>query len=191
MNSCVRIDRLASHFLDLAHLDEAAVERGIEQAQARGRLASFGDRRGARENQHFVRDLRRGNPDLGAVHDVNIAAAFRRRLQLRGFEAGIRLGHREAGFLLAGGDRRQHAALLLLGAVNDDRIETENIHVNGGSAGQPGARRRDRLHHDRGFGHAEARAAKGLRNADAEPAVGGERAIKLFGKFSVAVALSQ
>ena len=28
----VRVDRLASHFLDLAHLDEAAIERGIEQA---------------------------------------------------------------------------------------------------------------------------------------------------------------
>ena len=28
----VRIDRLAAHLFDLAHLDEAAVERGVEQA---------------------------------------------------------------------------------------------------------------------------------------------------------------
>ena len=147
------------------------------------------DRRGAREDQHLVGDLRGGNPDLGAVDDVNVAAALGAGLQLCGFEAGIRLGHREAGFFLAGDDRRQHAALLLLGAVNDDRIEAENIHVHGGRAGQAGARRGDGLHHDGGFGDAEARAAIGFRDADAEPAVVGERAIELFGKFAVAVAL--
>jgi hypothetical protein len=45
------------------------------------------------------------------------------------------------------------------------------------------------VHHDGGFGHAETRPAIGLRNADTEPAIGGERAIKLLGKFTVAVAL--
>ncbi len=126
--------------------------------------------------------------NLRAIDGVAVAAPFRARLQLRGFEARVRLGHRETGFFLAGRDRRQHAALLFLGAVNDDRIETEYIHVHGGSPGQPGARRGDSLHHDRGFADAETRPAVSLRDTHAEPAGIGERAIKFFGKFAVTVA---
>jgi hypothetical protein len=44
------------------------------------------------------------------------------------------------------------------------------------------------VHHDRRLGDAEAGAAIGLRDADAEPAVVGERAIELLGEFAVAVA---
>jgi hypothetical protein len=60
--------------------------------------------------------------------------------------------------------------------------------VHGGSPGKARAGSRDRFHHDRGLGDAETRAAIGLRNADAEPAIGGDGAAEIFGKFPVAVA---
>jgi hypothetical protein len=44
------------------------------------------------------------------------------------------------------------------------------------------------VHHHRGFGDAETRSAECFRNTDAEPAIGGQRAMELFGKFAVAVA---
>ena len=185
----VGIDRLASHLLDLAHLDEAAIERGVEQAQSFCRLAHLFDRHGTRQDQHLVGDLRRGDPDFRAVDNVAVAAAFGLGLELRGFEAGIGFGHGEAGFFLAGGDRRQHAALLFVGAVNHDRVEPENVHVHGGRAGQSGAGGRDRFHDDRSFGDTEARAAIGFRHADAEPAGIGDGTPKFLGKLTVAVAL--
>ncbi len=115
--------------------------------------------------------------------------AFRGGLELCGFQACVRLGHRKAGFFLSRSDRRQHAAFLLRGAVKHHGMEPENIHVHGGSAGQPGAGGGDGVHHRGGFGDAEARAAELLRDADAEPAAVGDRAIEFLGKVSVAVAL--
>jgi hypothetical protein len=61
--------------------------------------------------------------------------------------------------------------------------------MHGRRAGKAGPGRRDGFHHDGGIGDAEARAAISLRDADTEPAVGGERAIKLVGEFAVTVAL--
>jgi len=150
---------------------------------------SLGDRRRAGEDQHFVGDLRRRNPDLRAVDDVDIGAAFGPGLDLRGLEAGIGLRHREVGLLLASGDRRQHPTFLLFAGVNRHRVEPENVHVNGRRAGKAGARLRDRLHHQGSLGDAEARADIGLRNADCEPAVIGKCEIEFFRKFSVAIAL--
>jgi hypothetical protein len=61
--------------------------------------------------------------------------------------------------------------------------------MHGRRAGKAGPGRRDGSHHDGGFGDAEARAAISLRDAHAQPAVGGERAMKRFREFPVAVAL--
>ena len=189
MNSAFEIDRLAPHLLDLAHRDEAPVERGVEQAQPVAPPAGLVARRGAREDQHPLRDLRRRDPDLGAIDDIAVAAPHRPRLDPRGVEPGIGLGHREAGFLGSGDERRQHAALLLLAAEADDRVQPEDVHVHGRRARHPGARFGDRLHHDRGLGDAEARAAIGFRHADAEPAAGGQGAMQLVRKAAIAVAL--
>ena len=114
----VGVDCLAAHFRDLAHLDVTAIERRIEQAETVGGFAAAAERRRARQEQHFVSDLRGGNPNLCAADDINVAAALRPRFNLAGLEPGIGLGHRETGFFLARCDRRQHAALLLLAAVN-------------------------------------------------------------------------
>ncbi len=110
-------------------------------------------------------------------------------LQLCGLKAGIGFGHREAGFFLAGDDRRQHAALLLLGAVDHDRVEAEDVHVHGGSAGKSGAGRGDSMHHHRGFADAEPGAAISFRDTNAEPAVCRQRAVEVVGKFAVVIAL--
>jgi hypothetical protein len=45
------------------------------------------------------------------------------------------------------------------------------------------------VHHHRGFADAEPRSAVAFWNADAQPAVGRERAMKFVGKFAVAIAL--
>ncbi len=71
----VGVDRFATHLVDLAHFDEAAVERGVEQGQAVGRPASALDRRAAGQDQHPVGDLRRGGPDFCAGDEVTVAAA--------------------------------------------------------------------------------------------------------------------
>ena len=93
----VGVDRLAAHLLDLAHLDRAAVEVGVEQAQAVGRLLHLLQRRGAGQQQDLVGDLRGRDPDLLAVDDVAVAVAHGAGLELRGVEAGVGLGDGEAG----------------------------------------------------------------------------------------------
>jgi hypothetical protein len=45
------------------------------------------------------------------------------------------------------------------------------------------------VHHHRGFADAEPRSAVAFRNADAQPTVSRERAMKFVGKFAIAVAL--
>src|SRR5579883_73706 len=57
------------------------------------------------------------------------------------------------------------------------------------AARHAGARFRDRLHHDAGFGDAEPRAAIFLGNADAEPAVLGDRLMKIEREAAFSVAL--
>ena len=85
--------------------------------------------------------------------------------------------------------RRQHAPALLLGAEHHDRIEAEHVHVDRRRAGHAGAGLRDGPHHDRGFGDAEAGAAILLGNADAEPAGIGQRLVEIGGKAAFLVLL--
>ena len=185
----VGIDRLAAHLLDLAHRDPAAVEIGIEQAQAVGRAFHFLQRRGARQQQDLLGDLRGRNPDLLAVDDIFVALAHRARLQLRGVEAGVGFGHGKTGPLRTRDDRRQHPLALLLGAEHDDGIEPEHVHMHGGRARHAGAGFRDRAHHDRGIHDAETRAAIFLRDADAEPAGIRQRAMEIGGVSAFLVLL--
>ena len=82
-----------------------------------------------------------------------------------------RLGHGEAGLLAAGDQRLQPSRTLLVAAEHDDRVQAEDIHMDGGRTGKPRARGRDGLHHQCGFGHAQSGAAVFLRHGDAQPAV--------------------
>ena len=185
----VGIDGLAAHLLDLVHGDALLVEIGVEQAQALRRRLHLLQRRGARQQQDLVGDLRGGDPDLLAVDDVFVALAHRAGFQLRGVEPGVGFGHRKAGLVPAVDDRRQHARALLLGAEHDHGIEPEHVHMHGGRAGHAGARFRNRPHHDRGVGDAEPRAAILLGDADAEPAGIRQRAVEVGGIAALLVLL--
>ena len=183
----VGVDGAAAHLRDFADIDVAPVEVGVEQAQAIGAARDLFERRGAREDEHLARDLRGRDPDLLARKNVVLAVAHRLGLQLQRVEPDVRLGHREAGLVLAGNERRQHSLLLLVAAEHHDRVQPEDVHVQGRGAGQARARLGDGLHHQRRFGDAEARAAVLLRDADAEPAVVREGAVEIVRKAAVAV----
>ena len=185
----VGIDGLAAHLLDLVHGDPLAIEIGVEQAQALRRRLHLLQRRGARQQQDLLRDLRGRDPDLLAADDVFVVLAHRAGLQLRGVEPGIRLGDRKAGFFLALDDRWQHALALLPGAEHHHRVKPEHVHVHGGRAGHTGAGFRDRAHHDRGIGDAEPRAAIFFGNADTEPPGIGHRLVEIGRKAALFVLL--
>jgi hypothetical protein len=50
----IGVDGMTAHFVDDAHLDVAAIERGIEESQSSRRLAHLLGRRGAHQDQHLV-----------------------------------------------------------------------------------------------------------------------------------------
>src|SRR3546814_898637 len=126
---------------------------------------------------------------LAAVDHVLLAVPHRARLDRRGVEAGVRLGHAEAGLLLALDQRHQPAPLLLVRAVHDDRVRAEDVDVDRRGAGKCRARLGDRLEHDRRLGDTEPRAAIRLRHGDAEPAVLRHRLIEVLGEAALVVAL--
>ena len=174
----VRVDRVAAHLDDLARRHRAAVEVGIEQTQAvRGLRAVLHGRR-AREDQHLVGDLRGRRPDLAPVDNVAVTLRPRAGLHPRRVEAGVGLGHREAGFLAALDQRRQKPPPLLLRAEGDDGERAENVHVDGRTAAHRRARLGDGAHHQRRFGDPQAGAADLRRHGDAEPAGLGDRGVK-------------
>ena len=180
---------MPAHLRDLAHLDGAAVEVGVEQGHALRRPRRLLERRRARQDQHLLGDLRGRGPDLAAGDDVAVALLDRARLDVRRVEADIGLGDRKAGLFLAGDQRRQPALLLFLGAEDDDRVQAENVHVHRRGAAEPGARLRHRLHDHRRLGDAEPAAAEFLRHRDAEPAALGHRPVEFVRKAAVGVLL--
>ena len=188
MNMLFEIDGLPPHLVDLAHIDEAAVERGVEQRKPVGAFLDLIARARAREDQHRVGDLRGRGPDLGALQHIAPVLLLGAGLDRAGVEPGIGLGDGEARLDPACRERRQHAALLRIRAEAHDRVEPENIHVDRGRARHGGARLRDRAHHHRRLGDAEAGAAMLFRDADAEPAARGDRRVEFVRKDAVMVA---
>ena len=184
----VRVDGLAAHLRDLADLDACAIESRVEQREPVGRPAAGIPRRGPREDQHAVRDLRRGDPDLAAVDHVAVALAAREGAQPRRVEACVGFGDGEAGLLVAADQRRQPARLLVRRAEDDDRVQSEDVHVHGRRAREPGAGLGDRLHHDRGLDDAEPGATAGFRHRDAEPAGARDGRVEVVGKAARAIA---
>ena len=90
--------------------------------------------------------------------------------------------------MLAAHQRRQHARLLLIGAVHHDGMGPEQVDVDSRSGGERTARCRHRLHHQRGFGHPKPGAAQFFRHGDAQPATLGHRLVEVARESSVAVA---
>ena len=183
----VGVHRLAAHFFDLAHLHLAAVQVGVEQAQAVLGVLHVFQAGGAGQQQDFVRHLGGGNPDFLALDHVVIAPAFGKGFELERVQAGVGLGHAKAGLHLAADDGGQPALLLRLRAIHHHRVQAEHIHVDGRGPRQARARCRDRLHHDAGLQYAQARAAIGLRHGDAQPAGAGHGAVKVHGKAAMEV----
>ncbi len=116
-----------------------------------------------------------------------IAVFFGAGFEVCGVEAGVGFGDGEAGFFPAGDEGGEEAAFLFVGAVDDDGLEAEDVDVDGRGAGHAGAGLGDGLHHDGGFGEAEAGAAVFLGHADAEPAAGGEGGVELGGEAGALV----
>jgi len=141
-----------------AHLDVATIECGVETGSSRRSACAHPRPRGANKDQHFVRDLCRGDPDLGAVDQVNVAAALGAGLQLAGFQAGIRLGHAKQAFcspVAIGGSIRRFCSSLPYTTTG----LRPKIFICTADAPEKPPGRRDGFHHDGGFGDAEARAA--------------------------------
>ena len=109
---------LAGDLAQRTHLDarRAHVEREVGHALVLGRLGV-----GAGDEHAPVGQVGHGVPHLLAVDDPLVAVAHRPGAQTGEVAAGARLAEQLAPALLAGEHRAQEAALLLVGAVGDDR----------------------------------------------------------------------
>ncbi|MNN19673.1 hypothetical protein D3C81_1329240 [compost metagenome] len=174
----VGIDGGAAHLVDLADLDLAAVDPGVEQRQPFGRLLHLLQRRGARQQQHAVGHLRGRDPDLAPAHRIAARHLAREGLEPGGVQARIGLGHAEAGLLLAGDQWRQVTALLFVGTKHHHRIQAEHVHVHCRGAGHARAGLRNGLRHQRGLQNAKAGAAKCFRHRHAQPPACAQRLVE-------------
>ena len=136
------------------------------------------ERRGAGQQQHEIGMLYAGDPDLLAIDDVAIAAAFGEGFDFGGVGAGGRLGDGERlQAKLTGCDGGQVAALLLFRAMAQQRAH--DIHLRVACAGVgPGPV--DLFEDDGSFGDAEASTAVLDGDERGEPSGGGERLHELF-----------
>ncbi len=123
------------------------------------------------------------------MHHVVVAFAHGTRFQPGGVQAGIGFRHGETGLVLAGDQVRQPARALRRVAEHHHRVQPEDIHMDGGGAGEARAGRRDGLHHQRGLGHAQAGAAVLRRHGDSQPAVARQVDMQVVRKPALAVAL--
>ena len=93
------------------------------------------------EHDDGVGDRAVGDPILGAVDEVAIALAHRRRPLLGGIRPRLRFGQAEAADLLSSRERLEPALFLLVVAVLEHRIAEERIvHAEGDADGSAAAR---------------------------------------------------
>ena len=126
----IGVDRVAAHLFYRAHAHARPVEIRIKNREPLGPALYRVERSGAGEHQHLVCDLRCRDPDFLPRKDVIIPFPVRAQLDRGGIETCIGFGHGKAGLVLAGNQRRQHAAFLLIAAKKDDRLQAEDVHVN-------------------------------------------------------------
>jgi hypothetical protein len=132
-----------------------------------------------REERDDARAAAIGHPHLGAIEHVAVALADRRRLHGGGVGAGAGLGNGERGGDLARGEARQIAALLLVGAVGDDRVAGGVLHEIDDGTG--GARPRDLLDRQAECHRAEPGATVRLGNVEAHEPLAAEEVELLRG----------
>ena len=186
----VRIDRVAAHLGDLAHLDGAAVEVGVEQGHALRRPRRLLDRRGARQDQHLLGDLRGRGPDLAAGDDVAVALACTARVLMRVVSSptsGSVTAKQAFSLPAISGGRKRCCCSLVPNTTTG--CSPKMFMCTAEAPREPGARLRHRLHHDRRLGDAEPAAAVFLRHRDAEPAALGHRLVEFVRKPALGVLL--
>src|ERR1700694_6172738 len=122
------------------------------------------------------------------MNDVTIRNLLREGFDAGRIKPGIRLSETETALVFACDQPRTPAGFLLRRALHDDGMRSEQIDMHRRRRRHSAAVACDFMHHDRGFGHAETRAAKFFRHRDAEPAGVGHRAMKLKWKYAVIVA---
>src|SRR5581483_10919790 len=106
--------------------------------------------------------------DLLTVDHVMVAFTPREGLDARGFRSGVRLGDaKRLQAQLTGGDPRQVTLFLLGAAIFQNRCHRVHLGMTGNGVAPATV---DLLENERGFDHAETRAAVLLRNQRRQPA---------------------
>ena len=105
-----------------------------------------------------------------------------------GVRASVGLGETERHLVLPLHRAQDPAGFLLNRAVNHDRVRPEQIDVHRRRRGHAAAVAGHLVHHHRGFGDAQARAAVRHRHGDAQPAGFGHRTMEGMREFAVFVA---
>ena len=145
----VGVDGAAAHFLDAFHFEawRGSVEVDAEHGEAFGGFLDVFEGRGAGEEDHFLRDLRAGDPDLLAGDGVAVAVAGGGGFELEGVEAGVGLGDAEADAIGAVDDFGDGGFELLLVAEAGEGLGSVDVGVNGLSACHAGTGLGDGLEH--------------------------------------------
>ena len=190
MNSVLVSTALRAALVQLVDLDRLGVDIGKKQAHAQGFFGGLFVGRGARQQQHLFGFARLGDKDLLTVDHVVVAVAFGKGRDLGRVGARVRFGDGERHVQLAAQDGRQVFLLGLLGAVFDERFQTENTQVNGRAGLRPAPALGDRLHDDGGFGNAQTAPPVFGRNRHPEPSSVGNRLIKVPRKLARLVPLA-
>src|SRR5579862_7768794 len=167
---------VVDHVGDGAHLEPLAdrlAQVHEEDRHAVGFLRRFRERGRPREQDHEVRMLHAGDPHLLTIHDVALALLRGEGPDRRRVRPRSGLGHRhrlQAQLSLR--DLRKVPALLLLGAVPDERAHVVHLPM---ARARVAAAAIDFLHHHGGFRKAEPRTSVFLRNQRREPSGARER----------------
>ena len=183
----IGINRVAAKLVNAANLHFRSVQIRVEQRHSRRRMGRILGRT-ARQQKDLVRHLPRRRPHLAPRDTVAAITPDRERLDTGGVQPGIGFGHTKASFLLAPDQGRQKASLLLLGAMHDDGMRSEQVDVDRRCRRLTPTASGHLLHHDRRFGDAEACAAKLLGHGDSQPAIPGHGLMKLDGEAAVGIA---
>ncbi|MPN28638.1 hypothetical protein SDC9_176081 [bioreactor metagenome] len=160
-----------------------------EDGHALAFLLHFGQRRGARQQDHEVAVLDAADPDLLTVDHIAPVLLHGAGLDLGGVRA--RGGLCDTHGLqppFARGDARQVFLLLRLRAMAQQRAHVVHLAVTGARVAATAV---DLLHDDAGLGQAQAAATVLLRNQRGQPAGLGQRVHKGLGIDALLVDLAE
>jgi len=127
MKTAFEIDRAAAIFSMRRTSTSNGRDRCRKAGHSFGRTTALGRAAACARESESCRLPAPSSSTSSARDDVAFVGASRERLDVRGVEARIGLGHAEAHFLLSPDERGQPARLLLLGAVHDDRVRPKRL----------------------------------------------------------------